>query len=130
MHQKQQHFHLVGREGERLSLTKELLLLARKVQIADCNIPIQGIRAALHFHTAKKRLYPHQKHRRTKRLGQIVVPALQNSADVVVFGVFCREQNDRDLVLCTNEAAAGQSVRAGHHYVKNNKIGASFKKRT
>jgi len=66
---------------------------------------------------------------RLQRLEEIV-SALENSVDIVVFGILSRQQNDRDRVLFPDAATAGKSVGARHHNIQNNKIGAFFIKHT
>ena len=127
MHQKQEHFHFIRRKRNDLSFAEKLLLRSRKAKISNGNIPVHRIASALHFNAAQERFYPHQKHGRTKRLCQIVVPTLKNAVDIVIFGILCRQQNYGNLV--PNNTAAGQPVCAGHHYIQNYEVGASFGKR-
>ena len=128
-HQKEEHLQLIRGKCKRLFSAEKLLLITRKAQISDGNIPVRRISASFHLYAAKKRFNAHQENRRAKRLGQIVVPALQNTVDVIVFGILCRQKNDGNTVPLTDKTAAGKSVGPGHHNIQNNKIGASFKKR-
>ena len=129
-HQKEEHLQLIRGKRKRFFSAEKLLLITRKAQISNGNIPVRRIYASFHLHAAKKRFNTHQENRRAKRLGQIVVTALQNTVDIVVFSILCRQKNDGSAILFTDEAAAGKSVGSGHHNIQNNKIGASFKKRS
>ena len=71
---------------------------------------------------------PHQKRGRPERLGQIVVAAEGYALNIVILRVLGGEHNDRNIGPFAQHTADCQSVRAGHHYVKNNKIGRLFEK--